>query len=52
MPIFMPQDIAEQKRIGKYFSELDHLITLHKRKCDEIKEIKKFMLQNMFPQKG
>lgn len=52
MPIFMPQDIAEQKRIGKYFSELDHLITLHQRKCDEIKEIKKFMLQNMFPQKG
>ena len=42
----------EQSRISAYFSTLDHLITLHQRKCDEIKEIKKFMLQNMFPQKG
>ena len=42
----------EQVKIGEYFSNLDNLITLHQRKCDEIKEIKKFMLQNMFPQKG
>ena len=42
----------EQQKIGMYFQQLDHLITLHQRKCDEIKEIKKFMLQNMFPQKG
>ena len=42
----------EQKKIGQYLSTLDNLITLHQRKCDEIKEIKKFMLQNMFPQKG
>lgn len=42
----------EQKQIGAYFRNLDNLITLHQRKCDEIKEIKKFMLQNMFPQKG
>ena len=42
----------EQKEIVAYFESLDHLITLHQRKCDEIKEIKKFMLQNMFPQKG
>ncbi len=42
----------EQQKIGKYFGQLDFLITLHQRKCDEIKEIKKFMLQNMFPQKG
>ena len=42
----------EQKRIGAYFSTLDHLITLHQRKCDEAKEMKKFMLQNMFPKKG
>ena len=47
----MPE-YAEQKKIGDYFSNLDHLITLHQRKCDEIKEFKKFMLQNMFPQKG
>ena len=38
--------------IGNCFQSLDHLITLHQRKCDEIKEIKKFMLKNMFPQKG
>ena len=44
--------LDEQKMIGQYFSQLDNLITLHQRKCDEIKEIKKFMLQNMFPQKG
>ena len=44
--------VEEQIKIGEYFDELDHLITLHQRKCDEIKEIKKFMLQNMFPQKG
>ena len=42
----------EQKKIGDYIESLDTLITLHQRKCDEIKEIKKFMLQNMFPQKG
>ena len=51
MPIPIP-DIDEQKQIGKYLTSLDRLITLHQRKCDEIKEIKKFMLQNMFPQKG
>lgn len=49
---FMFPTKKEQDKIGEYFSNLDHLITLHQRKCDEIKEIKKFMLQNMFPQKG
>lgn len=44
--------LEEQRAISHYFNSLDHLITLHQRKCDEIKEIKKFMLQNMFPQKG
>ncbi|PHV55178.1 restriction endonuclease subunit S, partial [Streptococcus macedonicus] len=29
-----------------------HLITLHQRKCEQLKELKKFMLQNMFPKKG
>ena len=42
----------EQEMISLYFSYLDNLIALHQRKCDEIKKIKKFMLQNMFPQKG
>jgi len=46
--ILLPQDIEEQNKIGSYFMSLDHLITLHQRKCDELKEVKKFMLQNMF----
>ena len=40
----------EQQKIGAYFSTLDHLITLHQRKCAEIKSLKKYMLQKMFPQ--
>lgn len=42
----------EQIKIGAYFTHLDHLITLHQRKCDEAKKLKKFMLQKMFPQNG
>ena len=42
----------ERKKIGDYFSNLDRLITLHQRKCDQTKELKKFMLQKMFPKKG
>ena len=38
----------EQKKIGSYFQKLDHLITLHQHKCDELQKLKKFMLQNMF----
>ena len=41
-------DIEEQKKIGAYLDYLDHLITLHQNKCDELKKIKKYMLQNMF----
>ena len=44
--------LDEQKMIGQYFSNLDHLITLHQRKCDETKKLKKYMLQKMFPQNG
>ena len=44
--------IAEQKKIASYIQKLNRLITLHQRKCDELKEFKKYMLQNMFPQKG
>ena len=50
--IVYPKSVKEQAMIGNCFQSLDHLITLHQRKCDEIKEIKKFMLKNMFPQKG
>ena len=44
--------LAEQKKIGEYFDSLDNLITLHQRKCDETKTLKKYMLQKMFPQNG
>ena len=44
--------IDEQKEIGKYLDILDHLITLHQRKCEETKKLKKYMLQKMFPQNG
>lgn len=46
--LFIPRTINEQKQIGSLFSKLDHLITLHQSKCDKLKEIKKYMLQNMF----
>lgn len=44
--------IEEQKMISTYFDTLDHLITLHQRKCEETKKLKKYMLQKMFPQNG
>ncbi|MDU6471708.1 MAG: restriction endonuclease subunit S, partial [[Ruminococcus] lactaris] len=50
--LMIPQDIEEQKKIGKYFEELERLITLHQRKCEETKTLKKYMLQKMFPQNG
>ena len=50
-PIATPSK-AEQVRIGEYFSNLDNLITLHHRKCEETKILKKYMLQKMFPQDG
>ena len=45
--ILVPID-AEQQKIGEYFHNLDTLITLHQRKCDTLKELKKGMLQKMF----
>ena len=46
--IVYPKSVEEQGKIGNYFHFLDHLITLHQQKCDKLKNIKKFMLQNMF----
>ena len=42
----------EQGKIGNFFQFIDRLITLHQRKCDEVKKVKKIMLQKMFPKKG
>ena len=50
--IYVPQDIEEQEKIGECFFKLDHLITLHQRKCEETKKLKKYMLQKMFPKDG
>lgn len=46
--IIYPKSKEEQVKIGCYFRSLDHLITLHQRKCDELKNMKQYMLQNMF----
>ena len=46
--IIYPESKEEQAKIGNYFQSLDNLITLHQRKCEKLKELKKFMLQNMF----
>ena len=43
---------VEQGKIAAYFDHLDHLITLHQRKCEETKSLKKYMLQKMFPENG
>ena len=48
IPIMIPTNINEQAKISSYFSYFDHLITLHQRKCEELKNVKKYMLQNMF----
>ena len=50
--MILPKSFEEQAQIGEYFSNIDHLITLHQRKCDEMKKMKKFMLQKMFPKNG
>ena len=44
--------MEEQKCLGEYFDKLDTLITLHQRKCETLKKLKKSMLQKMFPKNG
>ena len=51
IPVLCPT-FEEQQKIGDCFRSLDHLITLHQRKCEETKTLKKYMLQKMFPQNG
>lgn len=50
--IAMPVSKTEREHIGSYFHNLDHLITLHQSKLDHLKELKKGLLQKMFPKKG
>ena len=44
--------IAEQKKIASYIQKLNRLITLHQRKYDKLTNVKKSMLEKMFPQNG
>ena len=44
--------LEEQRKIGKLFDTLDHLITLHQRKYDKLQVLKKAMLEKMFPKNG
>ena len=50
-PISLPE-IKEQQQIGAYFRTLDNLITLHQRKYDKLTNVKKSMLEKMFPKNG
>ena len=49
---FMIPSGEEQQKIGEYFQSLDHLITLHQRKYEKLHNIKKSMLEKMFPKNG
>ena len=44
--------LPEQVQLGTFFSTIDDLITLHQRKCESLKNVKKSMLEKMFPQNG
>ena len=46
--ISAPTDLSEQGKIGQFFTRLDSLITLHQRKLEKLKNIKKSMLEKMF----
>ena len=49
---YIPENLDEQKRIGSFFYELDHLITLQQRKLAKLKNVKEALLEKMFPQSG
>ena len=51
-PIYLPRKKEEQHRVGDFFRCLDHLITLHQRKYEKLIEVKKSMLEKMFPRDG
>ena len=44
----IPSSIEEQSKIAEVFNDLDNLITLHQRKLDKLRNIKKSMLEKMF----
>lgn len=50
--IYISQSAAEQKQIAEFFTSIDRLITLHQRKFEKLTNVKKSMLEKMFPQNG
>ena len=50
--VLIPRDKMEIIKLNEFIDNLSKLITLHQRKCDETKKLKKFMLQKMFPKNG
>ena len=52
MTLMMPPKFNEQKTIGDFFKRLDSLLTLHQRKYEKLLNIKKSMLEKMFPKEG
>lgn len=48
----IPNSVEEQGRISGFLSQIDHLITLHQRKLDKLINVKKSMLEKMFPKQG
>ena len=49
---YLIPNIEEQIKLGHMFKQLDNLITLHQRKCDKLVNIKKSLLEKMFPKNG
>ena len=52
MELLMPPTLSEQQEIGRFFASLDSTITLHQRKLESMKLLKKSLLQKMFPKSG
>ena len=50
--VLLPKSPSEQKQIGAFFRQLNNLITLHQRKYDKLTNVKKSMLEKMFPKNG
>ena len=50
--ILISIDEEEQSKIAEYFTQLDNLITLHQRKYEKLSNVKKSMLEKMFPKNG
>ena len=52
MKLMIPKTMSEQQQIAECFANLDHLITLHQKKLESLKTVKKSLLEKMFPASG